>query len=244
MTSVQLELVMNGSCPDSFYCKDGSHGYNAIRADLYLIPPYATIVSAVFSVLGAATILVAYFSFKDLRRGTAQTIITLLALADLGAAFGSLLGIGNFLTYYHLPMNRTNLEQSDACWIFHNICQLQAFVVFWCAICSYIWSAVLAVHFLLATILHHSKWTDRLMPLYNIVAWTLPIIVLLPLLITGKLGYTPTYQVSCYLAVGSERNAFRKAMEITALWIEVVICGVITVISYTIIAVYLYRKVC
>ena len=76
-----------------YECDDGSDGYDAISAELHNIPHYAGIVSAVF---GTTIILLAYFAFKDLRRGTAQTIIMLLALADLGAALGSLLGTGNF----------------------------------------------------------------------------------------------------------------------------------------------------
>ena len=234
---------MKGLCPDSFKCEDGSHGYAAISSKWILIPHYAGIVSTVLSVLGVFIILLAYGAFKDLRKGTAQTIIALLALADLGTALGSLVGIGNFLTYYRSNETRFEGSVDEACWVFHNICEIQAFVAFWCGISSSIWSAVLAVHFLIVTIVRHSRWTERLMPLYNIVAWTLPTVILLPLLITGRLGYTPTYQTTCYLAIGGKLNA-AQVMKTSAIWIVVLTCAIITAVCYTVIAVYLYGKVC
>ena len=92
----------DGLCPNLNDCEDGSNGYDAISTELHVIPHYAGIVSAILSVFGVAIILIAYFAFKDLRSGIAQTIIVLLALADLGTALGSLLGIGNFLVYKYL----------------------------------------------------------------------------------------------------------------------------------------------
>ena len=228
----------DGLCPNLFECEDGSDGYDAISADLLMIPHYAGIVSAVLSVFGVAIILLAYCAFKDLRRGTAQIIITLLALADLGAALGSLLGIGNFLMYKY-----SNSESSETCWIFQNLCKIQAFASVWCGISSCIWNAILAVHFLLATVLHHSRWTDRLIPLYNIVAWTLPFMILLPLLITGKLGYTrrtPTYQTSCYVVHNQHNSANHVDL---AIGLVPLICAVITALCYTFITISLYRKV-
>ena len=235
---------MSGLCPDTFYCEGatGSHGYSAISTKLILTLRYVGLISAVLSVFGTAIILFAYCVFKDLRRGTAQTIIALLALADLGTALGSLLGISNFMTYS--PSTKLELELSDACWIFHNICEIQAFLAFWCGISSSIWSAVLAVHFLLATILDRSRWTAKLMPFYNIVAWTSPLVILLPLLITRKLGYTPTYQTSCYIANdGKEVLNAAQVIKESAVWIIAATSAVIIFACYTIITIYLYRKV-
>ena len=225
----------DGLCPNLFECEDGSDGYDAISAKLHMIPHYVGIVSAVLSVFGAAIILLAYCAFKDLRRGTAQNIITGLALADLGAAFGSLLGIGNFLVYKYWTT-----ESSETCWIFQNLCEIQAFASISCIISSCIWNAALAVHFLLATVLPRSRWIDRLMPLYNIVAWTLPIMILLPLLIAGKLGYNPTYQASCFVADVKWSFAVYAA---PAGGVVPIGCAVTTAICYTFIIISLYRKV-
>ena len=148
---------MEGLCPDSYYCEDGSHGYAAINSKLLVVHGVGGVVSSVLSIVGATTILLAYCAFKDLRKRKAQTIITLLSLADMGTAFGCLLGITNhYIT-----------KSNDACWIFYNICQIQAYFVMWCAMSSSIWSTVLAMHFLLASLFSEPRWTDRLLPLYN-----------------------------------------------------------------------------
>ena len=136
---VEPEAMDDGLCPNLFECDDGSDGYDAISAKLHMIPHYVGIVSAVLSVFGAAIILLAYCTFKDLRRG---------------------------------------IESSETCWIFQTLCEIQAFASISCIISSCIWNAALAVHFLLATVLPRSRRIDRLMPLYNIVAWTLPIMIL------------------------------------------------------------------
>ena len=229
-------INMEGLCPDSYYCEDGSHGYAAINSKLLVIHDVGGVVSSVLSIVGTTTILLAYCAFKDLRKRKAQTIITLLSLADMGTAFGCLLGITN-----HYITN-----SDDACWIFYNICQIQAYFVMWCAMSSSIWSTVLAVHFLQASLFSEPRWTERLLPLYNIVAWTLPIIVALPLLITGQLGYTPTYLTSCYISasINADESTGIVAMKHSVVWIIVLSSSFITVMCYTVIFALIYKKVC
>ena len=234
---------MEGLCPELYYCEDDSHGYTAINSKLLPLQDGAVLVSCVLSIVGASIILLAYCAFKDLRKGTAQTIITLLALADLGAALGCLLGIANQLTYDHL--RGTNSNQNNACQIFYNICEIQATVFLWCGISSAIWSVVLAVHFLLAIVLSDSRWTERLIPLYNIVAWSLPIVIVLPLLIAGQFGYTPTYRTTCYISASSSaKEAIGvEVIEESAAWIILLVFAATTAISYVVIFVLIYRKV-
>ena len=86
---------MEGLCPDSYFCEDGSHGYAAINSKLLVIPDVGGVVSSVLSIVGTTLILLAYCAFKDMRKRKAQTIITLLSLADMGTAFGCLLEITN-----------------------------------------------------------------------------------------------------------------------------------------------------
>ena len=49
-----------GVCPDSYYCEDGNHGYAAITSKLLVIHGVGGVVSAVLSIVGATTILLAY----------------------------------------------------------------------------------------------------------------------------------------------------------------------------------------
>ena len=99
---------MEGLCPDSYYCEDERRGYAAINSKLLLIQGIISIVSFVLSIVGATIILLAYCAFKDLRKGTAQTVITLLSLADMGTAFGCLLGTVNYYNYIFQRMNSDN----------------------------------------------------------------------------------------------------------------------------------------
>ena len=111
----------------------------------------------------------------------------------------------------------------------------------------YAWTALLAVHFLLTTVLSHSGWIEKLTPLYNTVAWTLPIIVSLPLLLSGKLGYTPTYPTACYIsAYITERESSEATLTVVEeiLWGVEAVCAIITVVCFVVMFANICCKVC
>ena len=235
--------TMDGKCPGMYHCNDGSHGYSVVNSRLRQAPEYTCLVSAILSVIGAAIIVTAYCAFKDLRRGAAQMIITMLALADIGTALGFLLGVGNSFTYYYF--SESGSDDPRACQTFYSICEIQAFTVLCCAFSSYTWSAVLAIHFLMIIVLNYSSWIEKLMPLYNIVAWILPLTLYLPLLISGQLGYTPTQQTSCYISAEATYGV-KQTVKITETNIIVflaMLSSIITAICYIAIVVYLCGRV-
>ena len=242
------DMSLEGKCPDKFYCRDGSHDYSAI-GDLYtlLVPVIASCISSIVSMLGAALILFAYCAFKDLRKGTAQKIITLLALADIGTAASVVLGTLNLFVYKMYRSDVSEDKEGSACLNFYIVCQIQAFIVLMCVISGYIWTAILAVHFLLATVLSHSSWTERLMPLYNTIAWTLPIIISLPLLLSGKFGYTPTYPNSCFISANVEEYESSEAIltvEELIAWCVEAVCAIITLMCFVVLFAFICCKVC
>ena len=187
---------MEGSptCPGDFYCSDGSHGYSAIPQGLHSLPACAALVSSSLSLLGAALNMTAYCAFKDLRKGTAQTIIAVLSMADFLLASSCIFGAS-----IHLAYGTTTSADSDNddCYIFDTLCQVQAFVIFWTLGSSYTWSAILAVHFFLVTVCSHSTWPHKLMPLYHIVGWLVPLAYSLPMLPHSDLGFNPAYTWTC-----------------------------------------------
>ena len=65
---------------------------------------------------------------------------------------------------------------------------------------SYCWNSILAFYFFLVLVYGNKKLANRLIPLYNIVAWIAPLLIVFPLLIENKLGYAP-YVASnwCYI---------------------------------------------
>lgn len=239
-------MSLSGRCPDEFYCSDGSHGYAAINATApHVVHIYLGLLSATASMLGSLLILFAYCAFKDIRRGTAGKIITLLAVADVGTALSLLLGIANFLVYDHYRTD-TRQQEDALCWKFDIVCQIQAYTTILVAISSYAWTSVLAVHFLVATVLRGPTWNEKLMPLYNVIAWILPIVVSLPLLVTGKLGYTPTYQATCFISADGaeqETSMLKLILETVVLWSTEVLCTVVIIVCYIIIFTYICCKV-
>ena len=225
---------MEGRCPDTYYCSNGSQPYSDIKPSLLLIPAYASLVTSSLSCLGAVLIVLAYCAFKDLRKGTAQTIITLLALADLGTGVAGILGASLFIRYLNLD------ERSEGeCYIFDTVCQIQGFMIIWAYQCSLFWTSILAIHFLLITIFHHSTWTDKLLPLYNIIAWIVPLASALSLLVLGNVGYNHYLTSTCFLR--SPKETFNFVI-IGVWWIPKALATCMMIFGYTLTMVYIACK--
>ena len=189
-------------CPGAYHCSDGSHGYNAIPPALHNLPVYTALISSSLSLMGAALNMIAYCAFKDLRKGTAQTIIAVLAMADFFVASISAFGASIHLAYETKLNSADNMLSEKDCYNFDTLCQIQAFVGMWMLGCSFTWTSVLAVHFFLVTSCTRSTWPHKLMPLYNIVAWLVPLAYTLPMLLLGKLGYNPNLIWTCFMRKG------------------------------------------
>ena len=185
-------------CPGTYHCSDGSPSYSNISSALHYLPAYAALVSSSLSLMGAALNMIAYCAFKDLRKGTAQTIIAVLAVADFVLALSCLFGASITLAY-GTTTNKSDYQLSDNkdCQNFDTLCQIQAFVGMWMLGSSLIWTSVLALHFFLVTFCTCFTWPHKLMPLYNIVAWLLPLLYTLPMLLLGNLGYAPFLIWTC-----------------------------------------------
>ena len=185
-------------CPADFYCSDGSPIYSAIDPSIHYFPAYVALVSSSFSLIGATLNMIAYCAFKDIRRGTAQTIVALLAIADFLLALSAILGVCIQLAYGRNTNTNDSLSSNKDCYNFDTLCQIQAFISTWTLGCCFAWTSVLAIHFLLVTGCIRSAWPHKLIPLYNIIAWLLPLSYTLPILLLGKFGYTPLFTWTCF----------------------------------------------
>lgn len=194
------------TCPGSFNC---SAWEGRTSFDIGPVPTYVSIFSSSLSCLGSLLIFVAYYMLpKKLRTGV-PTIITLLAIADFVTAIGYLFAAGNFLSHF-------NVRDASKCDTFQILCEIQSFVTTWSSLCSYAWTNILAVHFYLKIVQHQTQRRDaKLIPIYNIVAWGGPLLIMVPLLATGKLGFSP-YVASnwCYVA---DRSTTLNVVVITVL---------------------------
>lgn len=177
-------------CPIAVNCS--KHG-SLVSFDVGRVPSYLSLSSCCLSVLGSILILVAYFTLKDIRTG-AQKIITLLAVADLFTASGYIAGSVNFLTHFN------HTAGSKSCKVFTDICEMQSFVTTWSTMSSYCWTCFLAFYFFLILVFNRVTLAGKLLPLYNVVSWLGPLLVVVPLLATQNLGFAP-YVASnwCYI---------------------------------------------
>lgn len=180
---------------DALYCPSvtncSSKG-GLVSFDLGRVPSYISITSSSCSCLGSLLVLFAYFTLKDIRTG-AQKVITLLAVADFFTAFGYIVGSVNFLTHF-------NHTSTAGCKVFTELCEVQSFITTWSTMASYCWTCFLAFYFFLILVFNRPRLAAGLLPLYNVVSWLGPLLIVLPLLLTGKLGYAP-YVASnwCYI---------------------------------------------
>ncbi len=173
--------LANHNCPVVYNCSDQPHQFSF---DIGKTPSYVAIVSSSLSCLGSVLIFVAFLALKDLRT-SAQKIITFLAFADFISAAGYILGSGNFLVHF----NETNGQRE--CPEFSVICLVQASITAWSSLCSFAWTLILGFYFYLVIVYNRKPLAVRLMPLYHILAWVVPTVIIVPLAVTKKLGYAP-----------------------------------------------------
>ena len=166
------------------------------------IPSYVAIVSSGFSCLGSILIVVTFFALKDMRTG-AQKIITFLALADFVSAVGYIVGSVNFVIHY-------NKTEHKECQVFEDICVAQATLTGWSMLTSFLWTTILAFYFYLIIVYRRVQVAARLMPLYHIVAWGFPLLIIIPVVATSHLGYAP-YAASNWYFV--KNTNFRRGLK-------------------------------
>ena len=191
------------TCSGDFCCSDGSFRYNTISPALYHLPAYAAIISSSLSLVGAALNIITYCAFKDLRKGTAQTIIAVLAIADFLLAMSVMFGASLFLAY---DITGNGLLSDNEYHNFDTLCQIQAFTGIWMLGSSITWTSVLALHFFLVTVCTRSTWPHKMMPLYNIVAWLVPLSIALSMLLLGILGTAGYLTWTCFVRSSDTQN--------------------------------------
>ena len=130
---------------------------------------FILVASSAMSCLGTILILIAYAALKDIRKG-AQTIITILALADLVYSISLIVAGINYFVYY----NRRTVKCTS---------KIQGFVTLLGSWSTFVWTSAVAFYFFMLYVFKALSLAMKLMPLYNILAWGLPVTIALPLLI-------------------------------------------------------------
>ena len=204
---------------------------------LQLVVSYITAGSSLLSCAGALLIIVAYVAFRDIRKG-AQTIITQIAVADFIYSAAFLVSALNYFAHYSETDQRK-------CVVYANVCTLQAYVTVWTAWSVFVWNSVLAFYFCVHYVFNRKGLALRLMPVYNVTAWGLPIAVALPLLCLGKLGKRPEDAVIAPVCFVRLQDSVRELLAVLtfAQWIPEFTSYIFVVVLYTAISVHLCRKV-
>jgi len=127
--------------------------------------------------------------------------VTFLAIADFFTAFGYIIGSSSYV--YYLDMT-----PGPNCGPFTTICTIQSFITSWSSISSFLWTVALAVY-LYFTVAHSQIiLAGKLIPYFHIICWGFPILVCLPLLATGNLGYSPYAAATwCYIYQPVQRHS-------------------------------------
>ncbi len=129
---------------------------------------YTTMVSSVASVVGSCLIIISFAVWSDLRT-TARAILVFLAIADLftalGYLFASILFLANYNKYNDIPPS---------------LCTFQSFITTAFPISSFLWTANLAVYLFVSITLRKAKMAKKLMLLFHITAWGIPLLLCIP----------------------------------------------------------------
>lgn len=181
------------SCPQDFNCS--GQGDN-VSFSIGRAPSYVSLVSSFFSCLGSILILVVFLALPEIRTG-AQKLITLLSIADFFTASGYFMAAINFLLHYK-PLGETDTDEN--CKTFRSVCILQSLITTTSSMSSFLWTIILAVYFHVVIVNKQTIIKKKMFTLFNIIAWGVPITITIPLLITGKLGYSPLATSNwCYI---------------------------------------------
>lgn len=171
-------------CPGVANCSDHP---GEVSFTIGPAPSYVSLVSSLCSCLGSLLILLAFLTLPEIRTG-AQKLITLLSIADFFTAFGYFMAAINFLLHFdRSPSDSRN----TSCGSFHTVCEIQSFITTTSSLNSFLWTTLLAVYFHVVIVNKQTVFSKKTFIVCNLIAWGLPLIITIPLVISGKLGFTP-----------------------------------------------------
>lgn len=160
-----------------------------------------TITSSSLSIIGCLLIMYTYLRWKDVRQSTARVILFWLAVSDLLSSISYLVAT---LFHYVYPLIRKAT--------YYNICTAMSVLTTYFPKTAILWTIFLAIYFVLTLVF---KWgrpnqrkCKRLMVVAHLTAWCLPLLVVIPALLSGWLGHGEATQGStwCFIA----ETVFRK----------------------------------
>ncbi len=229
-----------GHCPTSYNCSAQNQSLSSFSVGS--VPCYIGICSDLISCISSFVIILIYFLWKDIREVTSQAIVTFIAMADLITAATYMTGSVNLLVF---DTSQKQLNSHD-CAIFETVCTIESYFVTCSTMCSYFWTMILGVHLFLIVVCNKANLANKLLPLYHIVAWGLPILIAFPLLLFDKLMFAPFVTgVWCYIELNHDTSTYDniKASTLALLELPEVIAFLLMIILFTITRWYILKQV-
>ena len=138
------------------------------------------IIFATISIICSILIFITFIYLREVRTLTRQIIIC-ITLADFFTALANLCGVLVIGTQFEGEKVENQLSLS---W-----CSIQSFVSSTSSLCSFLWTMVLSVALYQVLINENFDRFVRLLPLFHIICWLLPLVINITALVLGKLGY-------------------------------------------------------
>lgn len=145
-----------------------------------------TIASSLLSLLGSLLTVITFVLWRDLRKSTARQILLFLAIADFFTAAGYFAAGASHSTFFNVTLEQSKNHS------FHQFCTAQSFVVAMFSTASFFWTTYLAVYFVLVLVFGIYHWGTRLLVVFNITAWSIPLIICSAAVALGYLGVGTT----------------------------------------------------
>eukprot|EP00731_Ephydatia_muelleri_P014840 Em0008g560a len=162
------------------------------------------IFSSLLSCMGSVLIVYVYLRWPAIRSGS-RAIITYLAIADFVTGFGYIMGSSNYLQYTSYG-NVTAMPASTKVELCNNlftpVCKIQSFLTTSSSMMSFLWTLILAIYLHMTVVKNRVRLVQQLVPLYHVIAWGLPTVVIFVMLATDVLGYAPVASANwCFIGV-------------------------------------------
>lgn len=216
-----LNLTTAGSCNDTTM---PPKNYTA----------YVTMVSSCLSMIGSALIIITFIIWKDIRT-VARAIVVFLAIADFFTAAGYLFGS---LVSYVNEQGRYNHDQ------YRILCEVQSFVTTAFPISSFLWTSHLATYLYVAIVNSDPICAKKLVVIFHVTGWGIPLVICLPALLTGHLG-SSNHETSvnwCFISFNLE-NRTELSRKLAEYFGFELLCGKFWEIATYFVAAFLYISV-
>lgn len=139
---------------------------------------YVTIISSSLSMVGSSLIILTFVLWKDIRT-VARAIVVFLAIADFFTAAGYLFGAVVSYLNERNHFNQRHYEQ---------LCEAQSFITTAFPISSFLWTTHLAIYLYVAIVNANPPLAKKLLILFHITGWGIPLVICLPAVLTKHLG--------------------------------------------------------